>query len=62
MAEEKTFKYTAKVKQPQVVAGKEISPNGGTITENELKRIKKDVYGASLLEKKFLIVEDGQVA
>jgi hypothetical protein len=56
---EKQYKYTAEIKQPQTVAGIKLDPKGGSLTEREYKTVKKDKYGASLLEKGFLeVVED----
>jgi hypothetical protein len=54
---EKKYKYTAKIKQPQKVAGISLTPKGGEVTEKELKALKKDAYGASLLEKGLLVIE-----
>lgn len=59
---EKKYKYTAKIKQPQKVVNIKLDPAGGILTERELKVIKKDAYGASLLEKKLLVVEDVPVS
>jgi hypothetical protein len=53
---EKQFKYTTTIKQPQTVGVVKLDPNGGTITEREYKAVKKDPYGASLLEKALLVV------
>ena len=53
---EKQFKYTALIKQPQSVGAVKLDPKGGTITEREYKAVKKDPYGASLLEKGLLVV------
>ncbi len=49
---------TSKTQQPQKVAGIRLSLSGGFFTERELKAIKKDAYGASLLDKKLLVVEE----
>lgn len=54
---EKKYKYTAKIKQPQTVADVKLDPNGGVISEREYKTLKKDAYGASLLEKGLLAIE-----
>jgi hypothetical protein len=54
---EKQYKYTAKIKQPQMVANVKLDPNGGVLSEREYKTVKKDPYGASLLEKGLLVVE-----
>ena len=54
---ETIYKYTARIKQPQKVANKRLDPNGGTITERELRALKKDAYGASLIEKGMLVIE-----
>jgi len=58
MAAEKQYKYTAKFTQPQKVGTVKLEPKGGIITEREYKAIKKDAYGASLLEKGLLVVGD----
>ena len=55
---EKKYRYTAKIQQPQKVAGVKLSLSGGIFTEQELKVITKDAYGASLLDKKLLIIEE----
>ena len=55
---EKTFKYTSKISQPQKVAGITLNLKEGTIKERELKALKKDAYGASLLEKGLLVIGD----
>jgi hypothetical protein len=55
---EKKFKYTAKIKQPQTVADFKLDPGGGNLSEREYKTLKKDAYGASLLEKGLLAVEE----
>jgi hypothetical protein len=55
---EKQYKYTAEIKQPQTVGNIKLDPNGGTISEREYKALKKDAYGASLLEKGLLVVEE----
>jgi len=52
----KTFKYTSKLSQSQKVVGVTLNLKEGTITERELKNLKKDAYGASLLEKGLLII------
>ena len=54
---EKSYKYTAKFKEPQTVAGVELEPQGGSLTERELKNLKKDPYGASLLDSGLLVVD-----
>ena len=51
------LKYTAKITQPQMVGKIRLDPKGGSLTEKELKSIKKNAYGASLLEKGLLVVE-----
>jgi hypothetical protein len=55
---EKQFKYKAKIKQPQTVVNVKLDPKGGVLTEREYKSVKKDPYGASLLEKGLLVVEE----
>jgi hypothetical protein len=55
---EKQYKYTTKIKQPQKVVNIKLDPNGGVLSEREYKTVKKDAYGASLLEKGLLIVEE----
>jgi hypothetical protein len=59
---EKQYKYTAKVTQPQTVADVKLDPKGGTLSERECKALKKDAYGASLLEKGLLVVEEAPVS
>jgi hypothetical protein len=56
MAERK-YKYSAKIKQPQSVAGVKINPAGGEFTERQYRAVQKDAYGKSLLEKGLLAVE-----
>jgi hypothetical protein len=51
------MKYTAKFKQPQTVGSVKLDPRGGDITGREYKALKKDAYGASLLEKGLVVVE-----
>ena len=51
------MKYTAKFKQPQTVGSVNLDPRGGEITDREYKALKKDAYGASLLEKGLVVVE-----
>jgi hypothetical protein len=53
---EKQYKYTAKIKQPQTVVDVKLDPKGGVFSEREYKTVKKDKYGASLLEKGLLAV------
>jgi hypothetical protein len=55
---EKQYKYTAKIKQPQTVGNVKLDPRGGLFSEREYKTVKKDAYGASLLEKGLLVVEE----
>jgi hypothetical protein len=55
---EKQYTYTAKIKQPQTVAGVKLDPKGSDITEREYKILKKDAYGASLLEKGLLVIKE----
>jgi hypothetical protein len=55
---EKQYKYTAKIKQPQTVGSVMLTPKGGWFSEREYKEMKKDAYGASLLEKGLLTVEE----
>jgi hypothetical protein len=55
---ERQYKYTAKIKQPQTVGNVKLDPKGGKLSEREYKTLKKDVYGASLLEKGLLVVEE----
>jgi hypothetical protein len=54
---EKQYKYTAKIKQPQTVVDVKLDPKGGLLSERQYKTVKKDAYGASLLEKGLLVVE-----
>jgi hypothetical protein len=58
---EKQYKYTAKIKQPQTVGNVKLDPDGGSLSEREYKTVKKDIYGASLLEKGLLVVEEVEV-
>jgi hypothetical protein len=51
------YKYTTKIKQPQSAGDVKIDPAGGVFTERQYKTVKKDAYGASLLEKGLLVVE-----
>jgi hypothetical protein len=55
---EKQYKYTTKIKQPQTVVNVKLDPKGGPLSEREYKTLKKDAYGASLLEKGLLVVEE----
>jgi hypothetical protein len=55
---EKRYKYEAKFKQPQTVGDVKLSPQGGTLSERQYKTVKKDPYGASLLEKGMLVVKE----
>jgi hypothetical protein len=55
---EKQYKYAAKIKQPQTVAGVKLDLKGGFLSEREYKIVKKDAYGASLLEKGLLVVKE----
>jgi hypothetical protein len=59
---EKNYKYAATIKQPQMVANVKLDPKGGTLSEREYKTLKKDAYGASLLEKGLLVVEEALVS
>jgi hypothetical protein len=55
---ENNYKYAAKFKQPQTVSGVRLNPNGGYLSERQYKTVKKDPYGASMLEKGMLIVAE----
>jgi hypothetical protein len=55
---EKKYKYTAKIKQPQTAVGIKLDSKGGVLTDREYKALRKDKYGASLLEKGLLVVEE----
>jgi hypothetical protein len=55
---EKRYKYTAKIRQPQTVVDVKLDPKGGALSEREYKTVNRDAYGASLLEKGLLIVEE----
>lgn len=55
---EKKYKYEAKIKQTQMVGDVKLSPEGGTLSEREIRIVKKDAYGASLLEKSLLVIEE----
>jgi hypothetical protein len=59
---EKKFKYTAKIKQPQTVVEVKLDPKGGFLSEREIKTVKKDAYGASLLEKGLLVIAEQPAA
>ncbi|MDR0388755.1 MAG: hypothetical protein LBH73_01645 [Spirochaetaceae bacterium] len=59
---EKQYRYTAKIKQPQTAANVKLDPRGGILSEREIKTLKKDAYGASLLEKGLLTVEEAPVS
>jgi len=59
---EQTYKYTTKKMQLQKVAGITLEPKGGTLSFRELKALKKDAYGASLLEKGLLVIEESEAA
>jgi hypothetical protein len=54
---EKRYKYTAKIKQRQTVVNVKLDPKGGILSEREIKTVKRDAYGASLLEKGLLVIE-----
>ena len=49
-------KYTAKIRQPQVVAGAMLVPEGGELSQSEYDCIKKDAYGTSLIECEMITV------
>jgi hypothetical protein len=55
---EKRYTYTTKIKQPQSVGAIKLDPKGGVISERNYRTLKKDAYGASLLEKGLLVVEE----
>jgi hypothetical protein len=55
------MKYTAKISQAQIVGGVKIDPQGGTLSDDQIKAIKKDTYGKDLLEKKILVLDDSAV-
>jgi hypothetical protein len=57
---EKRYTYTAKIKQPQTVAGVKLDLKSGVFSERQYKTLKKDAYGASLLEKGLLVVKEAQ--
>jgi hypothetical protein len=59
---EKQYKYTAKFKQPQTVVNVKLDPKGGELSERQYKTVKKDAYGASLLEKGLLVVKEAPVS
>jgi hypothetical protein len=52
------MKYTANISQAQIVGGVKIYPQGGTLSDIQIKAIKKDKYGEELLEKKLLVLGD----
>jgi hypothetical protein len=53
---EKRYKYTANIKQPQTAGGVKLDLKGGFLSEREYKALKKDPYGASLLDKGLLVI------
>jgi hypothetical protein len=55
---EKQYKYAARIKQPQTIGNVKLDPKGGFLSEREMRTVKKDAYGASLLEKEWLIIEE----
>jgi len=55
---EKKYKYTTRIGQPQNVCGIKLVPKEGVISERELKALKKDKYGASLIEKGILVIDE----
>jgi hypothetical protein len=59
---EKTFNYTTTINQPQMVGKKRLDPGKGIITESELKALKKDAYGISLLNTGLLIIDTEPVS
>lgn len=59
---EKKYNYTAKFRQPQTVVGIKLDPKGGSLSERNLKALRKDAYGASLLESGLLKVEEVDAA
>jgi hypothetical protein len=59
---DKKYKYEAKIKQPQTAGDVKLSPQGGFLSEREIKAVKRDVYGASLLEKGLLVIRNEPAA
>jgi len=59
---ETKYNYTINTNQPQKVAGITFDKKEGVITERELKNLKKDAYGASLLEKGLLVIGEKTTA
>lgn len=55
---EMKYTYTTKIKQPQTVVGIKLDPKGGELSFREYKTLRKDVYGASLLNKGLLVVSE----
>jgi len=49
--------YVAKIRQPQTVCGVRLVPEGGELSPAEYEAMKKDAYGASLLENGMISVE-----
>jgi len=58
----KKYKYTANVTQPQKVVDVVFERGEGFITEREYKALKKDAYGASLLEAGLIVVNPDPVS
>jgi hypothetical protein len=53
---EKQYKYTAEIKQPQTVSDVKLNPNGGFLSEREIRAVKKDAYGLTLIETELLVI------
>ena len=56
MASEK-MKYTAKVKQSQLVCGAAINPKGGELSADQVKAIVANPYGKDLIKRGYLSIE-----
>jgi hypothetical protein len=52
------MKYTTKIKQSQYAGGVLLSPQGGDLTEDQVKAIEADPWGLDLLSKKLLVIEE----
>jgi hypothetical protein len=51
------MKYTAKIKQAQLVGKIRIEPKGGDLNADQVTEIKKDPWGKDLIRKGFLVIE-----
>jgi hypothetical protein len=51
------MKYTAKIKQAQLVGKIKIEPKGGDLNADQIAEIKKDPWGKELIRKGVLAIE-----